>query len=96
MTIENTLVRDEERILIDVTSCVLASIEMMGNTDYTAGSLDRHASLSSSYGLTSISMVSLIMQLESELGVSFTDDDLSFDNFYSIDAITKLIISKDQ
>ena len=42
----------------------------------------------SELGMTSISMISLVIQIEEELGIEFNDDDLVLDNF---DTIKKIV-----
>ena len=78
-----------------VENCVLGVLHAINpELAQNAVSFDENASLSNIYGINSISMVSLIMTIENETGITFSESDLTFDNFFSIHSVANLVLNK--
>ena len=57
-------------------------------------SIDLNASLKNVYGIDSLQIVQLVIDLEEEFSIELDDEDLLFENYENINTIAKMIESK--
>ena len=67
------------------------ALKEMGSAVDDAEALDMNKSLLADYGLTSNSVIRLVMAIEIEFNVQLNDEDLNMDNFESIATIQELL-----
>ncbi len=72
------------KIVVNVINEFSLTVEQIDTVEPDLGLLNH-------YGLTSLSMISLVIQLEESFDVKFDDEDLNVDNFGTVNKISELI-----